>query len=477
MSQTANEHLFTQLAATIASGIASGSYRRGERLPSLRRLQQARGVSLATAYRAYEDLEARGLIEVRPRSGFFVSSAPPQRGAPPRLSGRPIGPRPVTVAAAASDVIAASLDPSLVPFGASTLCSEWLPTRHMARILRDLLASELEAVLNYAPSEGDPELRRALAGRSVLWGAPVAVDQIVVTAGCAEAVSLALRAVAPAGSPVVVESPTHFGFLQILRELGHPALALPTDPTRGLEPAALREALARHKVGACLLTPHFQNPLGFLMPDERKQEIVELTNRHAVPLIEDDIYGDLSFAAKRPTLMRRYDLRGLVTTCSSVSKVLAPGFRVGWCIPGERHVSRVLRLKAATTLASATLAQKATQRFLGTGAFDRHLRHLREQLRIATGRMAESLSHSFPEEVRFVAPPGGNMFWVELPAGVDAMRLSRRAREAGISIVPGNVFSPGSAYASHVRLTCTRPFDDRMAAGIATLGKLIRAQR
>lgn len=463
--------LFTRLAGEIEAGIAAGAYTAGEKLPSIRRLRESRGVSLETAYRAYVDLEARGLVETRPRAGFFVASRPRQAAAP-RLSARPYGPSPVSFAAATADIIAASLDPRLIPLGASTLSPEWLPGRHLARILRGLLAAELEACLNYAPASGDPELRRAVARRSLMWGAPVDEEEVVITAGCAEAVALALAAAAPPGSPVVVESPTHFGFLQLLRESGHPVLALPTDPALGLEPSALRRVLSRHSVGACLLTPHFQNPLGALMPEERKAELVELLDRRGVALIEDDIYGELSYAEERPALMRRHDRAGNVFSCSSVSKVLAPGLRIGWCLPGRRHLAAVKRLKSAFSLAVPTLAQKAVARFLAGGAFDRHLRRLRGQLRLASSQMADALSAGFPPGTRFLAPRGGNMFWLELPTGVDAMELYARARAAGINIVPGNVFSPGSAYGHHIRLSCTRPFRADIRRAVETLGEL-----
>jgi len=466
--------LFATVARELEQSIASGALRRGDRLPSLRQLQQARGISLSTAFRAYVELEARGWIEARPRSGFFVCGPPHARPDAPRSSGRTFGPRAPMLAATAAEVVAASLDPSLVPFGASTLSAEWLPAKHLARILRGMLASGADGFLGYALSDGDPHLKRQLSRRSTLWGSPVGEEEIVVTAGCTEALSLALQAVAPARSTVVVESPTHFGFLQLLRELGHPVLALPTDPEHGLDPAALRQAMSRHAVGACLLTPSFQNPLGALMPDERKEEIVTLTHRLGVPIIEDDIYGELSFQHERPSLMRRFDRKGLVTTCGSVSKCLAPGFRVGWCLPGARSLDAVRRLKIATSMCSPSLQQRAVATFLEGGAFDRHLRRLRERLRTATGEMTRALLRHFPAECRFVPPRGGNMFWVELPRGSNATELCRRARAAGISIVPGDLFAPGAAYRNHVRLTCTRPFDRVMERAIARLGDLIR---
>ena len=299
---------------------------------------------------------------------------------------------------------------------------------------------------------------------------------MLVTSGCMEAVALSLLAVTAAGDLVAVESPTHFGFLQLLRELGLPAVEVPTDPRRGVVPEALERVLAENPVKACLLMPNFQNPTGALLPEEARREVADLLQAREIPLIEDDIYAELHAGRGRPGLLKSLDRRGLTLACSSFSKVLAPGFRVGWIAAGGRWLERLRRLKAGFSLASPTLQQHALARLLAGGALDRHLRLLRAAVRRQVLDTARAVREAFPADCRFSPPEGGNMLWVELPPRVDGLALYRRALREGISIVPGAAFSSTGRYRSYVRLSCTTPFCGRIERAVGRLGELIREE-
>jgi DNA-binding transcriptional MocR family regulator len=468
------DFLYKGIARDIEGKIRRGEFRAGDKLPSLRRLHRRLGLSLATVYQAYIDLETSGLIESRPRSGFFVKAAQVIDRPAPRHSRRTTSPRPVRLAAITAEVIDASLDPGLIPLGASTLSPDLSPYRHLTRLIKTIPVTEAKALLNYAPAEGEPELRRQVARRLVGLLPGVGAEDVLITSGCMEAVSLALRAVVGPGQVVAVESPTHFGFLQLLRELGLKVVSVPTDPRLGLDPEGLAQVLDKHRPQALLTTANFQNPLGALIPEARKREIVELTNRRGLPVIEDDIYGDMHFGPRRPGLLKGHDRRDLVITCSSVSKVLAPGFRIGWCLPGERFGPAVRRLKVATTMSSPTLAQRVLSRFMSGGAFDRHLRSLRVRVQRQVIDTARAVERLFPKRTRLALPQGGNLLWLELPGRVDGVELYRRARRAGVSIVPGRAFTPGPGFDHYIRLSCTTPFDERIERGVKILGRLVR---
>ena len=192
-------------------------------------------------------------------------------------------------------------------------------------------------------SPGNPALRRQIALRYLIAGINIPASDIVVTNGALEALNLCLQAVTRPGDTVIVEAPTFYGALQALERQGLKALEVPTHPRTGMDLDALESAIARHRPAACWLMTQFQNPLGSLMPDERKRQLVELLTRHDIPLIEDDVYGELYFGATRPVPAKAYDTQGLVLHCSSFSKCLAPGYRIGWASAG-RYTQRVQRL-------------------------------------------------------------------------------------------------------------------------------------
>jgi DNA-binding transcriptional MocR family regulator len=468
--------LYEALAQEIEDMVRRQVLRPGERLPSVRQQHARRGVSPATVFQAYYLLEARGVIEPRPRSGYYVT---PQRApladAPEPEASRPDGASTtVDVSSLVFDVLDAARSRAVVPFGSAFPSPLLFPLPKLARALASSMRrlDPWSTVADLSP--GNAELRRQIALRYQLDGVQVSAEDIVITNGALEALNLCLQAVARPGDTVLVESPAFYAALQALERLELKAVEVATHPRDGMDLDALAAALARHRPKACWLMTSFQNPLGSLMPPGKKQALVALLAAHGVPLIEDDVYGELYFGARRPALAKRYDVQGLVMHCSSFSKCLAPGFRVGWAAPG-RYAKAVERLKLTTSLGAAMPSQLALADYLGQGGYDRHLRQLRAALARQQGQMLAALAEHFPAGTRITRPQGGYFLWVVLPEQVDALALHRAALQAGIGIAPGPMFSAKREFRNCIRLNYGHPWDDTHAAAIATLGRLAAA--
>ncbi len=470
----ATQPLYQQVAGRIAGLIETGTLRPGDRIPSLRRVSDQQRVSLSTTLQAYGLLESRGLIEARPQSGFYVRPRLEVLVPGPRRAPVPSSTTRVDLASVLETLLRAAADPSLVGLGAAAPSAELLPGRKLARLIGPILRRNAGHDA-YSTAPGLPVLRREVARRAVDWGALLSPEDVVTTCGGTEALYLALRAVTRPGDTVIVESPAYFGVLLLLQNLGLKAVEVPTLPATGLSVDALAKALERHRVAACVAAFNCHNPLGFVMAEEAKREVVELLARHQVPLIEDEVYGDLGFGESRPRPAKAFDRHGLVLYCSSFSKVIAPGYRVGW-IAGGRFHERIVALKFTTTLATPTLPQLVIAAFLKGGAFDRHLREMRLACQRQVELMREAIGLHFPPGTRVTKPAGGFLLWVEMPTAVDSLRLFDEALAEGISITPGSVFSARLRFRNCIRLNCGRPWSETIQRAVATLGRLAAAQ-
>ena len=369
-------------------------------------------------------------------------------------------------------VVHASAEPGLVAFGSAVPSDDFPGTRRVHELMAQKAREWGTRAGAYEAPPGHRALREQLAQRGVDAGCSFSPDEVVVTSGCQEALVLCLRAVAQAGDTVAVESPTYYGTLHAIRALGLRALEIPTHPETGISLEALEMALDEWPVKACVLTPNGNNPLGTVMPDERKAQLLSLLAAHEVPLVEDDIYGDLIYAPVRPKAVKAWDREGRVLLCSSVSKTIAPGLRVGWAVPG-RYLEQVKHLKLVTSMATATLPQIAVAAFLASG-YERHLRSVRAAYRQRRDQLMELVSRHFPPGTRVTRPSGGFVAWLELPRKQDSVELYRAALAEGISVAPGPLFSARERYRNFIRLNYAHAWDARTSAALGTLGRLVR---
>ncbi len=465
---------YEQLADDMAQAIADGLLKPGDRLPSVRETCRRRGLSPATVFQAYGLLESRGLIEARPRSGFYVQAPRRSLRAGPQTAAPRAGSTGVAVSALAFDLLESTRDPAVVPLGSAFPAAQLFPVEAMARsgarAMRRLKPGQITSAL----TAGDAGLRQALRRRYALQGVPLQAEELVVTNGAMEALNLCLQAVTRPGDVVAIESPTFYAALHVLERLNLRALEVATDPVDGVDLGALAGLLGRERVAACWLMPSFQNPLGALMPVARKRSLVALLARHAVPLIEDDVYGELYADVRRPPPAKAFDTEGLVLHCSSFSKCLSPGYRVGWAAAG-RFARDVQRLKMMSSLATSLPPQLAIADYLAQGGYDRHLRRLREALAAEQQRVRRLVLRHFPARTRVTQPRGGYFLWLELPPSVDALALHHRAMAQGISTAPGVLFSADRRFTHHLRLNVGHPGDPRIDGAIRTLGELAAA--
>lgn len=462
------------LADALQRSIEQGTLRPGERVPSVRHMARQRKVSTTTVAKAYLVLENRGQIEARPQSGFYVR---------PRFRPEPPEPRVVSPAMEASyvgvsdlgaKVMTLSANSAFVPFGSGHPHASLFPNRKLSRLLGAIARQDPDLVNSHALNWSYDLLTREIARRYLELGAGFSPDEIVVTLGCTEALNLGLRALTRPGDTVAIESPAFYGVLQIMQSLGLKALEVPTDPHTGLDLGALRSVFERKAARAVVVMPTFQHPTGACMPDEKKAALAALLEEFDLPALEDDVYGDLSFDDERPRPLKAWDRGGRVILCSSFGKTLAPGLRVGWCVPG-RYLEPLRRLKLANTLGTPVVLQKTVRDFLRTGGYERHLRGMRRHLRRQVALFTRTIRRCFPLGTRISQPRGGFILWVELPAGIDAQRLLAEAIKRRINVVPGALFSPQGRYGHCLRINCSVPWGESIEAALQHLGEFAGA--
>jgi DNA-binding transcriptional MocR family regulator len=426
MQSTNQLPAYLTLANSIAAQIQANVFRPGDRLPSVRSLRGDHQLSMETVLHTLRVLEDRGFVEARPRSGFYVKSR--IRLPEPLIPAIRLKASPVEISKLRYQAFSLGTSKNVIPLSVAVPSPDILPTAKLGRMISVLARSASAEVVGYAEPAGHPKLRQQLARRSTDWGCLLTPEDFIITNGAAEAIALSLRITCPPDSAVLVESPTYYGILETIENLGFRVVELPTDPRTGVSPDDVERALQSiPRIGACLLVTNYSNPLGCAMPVENKKRLVSILAKHRVPLIEDDIYGDLCPPGhRRPVTAKAFDTEGLVLLCSSISKTLAPGLRVGWVSPG-RFRDRILQLKTNQTLASPTITQMAVAEFLEHGAYEAHLRKVRAFFADQLQRFGGALARYFPADTRVSRPQGGFVLWIEFNSEIDTTELAALA--------------------------------------------------
>lgn len=475
-TQVTSTPLYVRIAQGVIQQIENGTLQAGEKVQSIRHLSRQKRVSISAALQAYLWLESRGHLEARPRSGFFVRRPYASLIPEPRFDTRQLQPQLPGRDDILSTLVASAQDPEYIPFAAGCATAELFPNRAMNTIVRRIVNGKPLHSSRYEFPPGVEGLRRQIARRSPDSGCGFSAQDVVVTCGAMEALTLSLRAVAKPGDVIAVESPTYFGVLGCAASLGMKIVEIPTHPQEGMDLDRLESAIRKHRVKACVVMSNCHNPLGYVLADKNKKAIADVTARSNVAVIEDDVYGDLAYQSPRPVTVKSFDKKGLVLLCSSFSKTLPPGYRVGWVMPG-RFYAEVERLKFLSTVATSTLAQMAVADFLASGGYERHVRRLSAEFSGRVENVRQAISRYFPEGTRISRPAGGILLWVELPPKTDSLKLYQKALAERITILPGKIFSPSNRFRNHIRINCGQEWSEKHERALMRLGRLCEDAR
>ncbi|NOZ53700.1 MAG: PLP-dependent aminotransferase family protein [Gammaproteobacteria bacterium] len=465
-------YLYEQLAQDLTQSIQEGVYAIGQRLPSLRNISETYAVSLATVIQSYSLLEQAGYIEARPKSGYYVLPWKKFQPNEPPLTQPVIKPTNVSVAQLAMSLIHEARQQHLVKLGAAVPEADILPLASLSRTLAGVSRRHWRSLANYENENGNENLRKQIARLMAESGYRCKSEEVIITNGCLESLNLALRSVAKPSDTIAIESPTYFGILQVIETLGMRALEIPTHPNYGIDPDILQKTVKKQKISACVLIPSFSNPLGACMPDKNKQRVVSLLEQAAIPLIEDDIYGGLSYETPRPKSAKSYDKSGNVIYCSSFSKTVSPGLRIGWILPG-RFTEQVRYKKFLGNISTSVHPQIALAEFLERGLYRKNTRRAARIYHRRMEQLKHWISEYFPADTLITQPRGGFLLWLELPKNTNALTLYRNAIDKRIAITPGILFSAQGQYQHHIRLSCGAVEGELARKSLKILGALV----
>jgi DNA-binding transcriptional MocR family regulator len=466
--------IYQTLADTLDQQIRASIFANGEKLPSVRKLSQQKGVSISTVLMAYNLLEDRDLIEVRPKSGYYVKRPIQKQFSAPKLQSTAGKPNLVSTSELVMDVMRTSSDPKYLSFGAATPALDFPIFAQLKKSFSQLVRTQPFLGKGYDMSLGNENLRRAIAKRALDAKVSVRPEEIIIASGCQSAIGLCLKALCKPGDIVAVESPSYYGLLQLIESMGLKAIEIPCDPEKGMSIEALSLALEQWPIKTILGVPSFNNPLGALMPEKNKRTLVELINRYEISFIEDDIYGELGYLEQRPSAVKHYDTEGRVLLCSSASKILEPRLGLGWIMPG-RFMEAIEYERFLSGSSQFSLPQMAIGDIMNRSTYDRHIRLARDTYRQRRDRMFDLIAQHFPDDTRASSPQGGFVAWLQLPTKLDARALYLRAKEAGIIVAPGEIFSSShNKFNRSIRITYSKEWTKDREGAIIALSNIVK---
>lgn len=443
--------LYEDVADKVITLIRQGTLKNGDKVPSIRALSSDLGVSINTVKEAYLLLENKNYIESRPQSGFYVNNLNKDFSIHDRLDPLSLNPLKVSLCSIYSSQLKNGICPPEAGLAISSVDTNLLPQNKLSSYFTDVFRFHGAEAFNYCMPPGYKPLREQIAIQSIRAGISVKPDDIMITSGCTDGLSLALMAICNPGDTIAIESPMYFNFIQICEELDLKIIEIPNTRHSGLSLDTLKFVLEYHNIKAFISIPNFNNPIGSIMSDKQKEELVKLLEYYCVPLIEDDVYSELYYTKKRPITCKSFDKSGNVILCSSFSKNVAPGLRVGWILPG-RYYEDIERKMILFHLGTSGIPQIALSQFLKEGGYERHNRKLRSILKKQLSEMIDFILKMFPPGTKVEMPEGGVVLWVEFPEYVDTLDLYNDIKTKGILFAPGPIFSLSGKYKNNLRL-------------------------
>lgn len=458
--------LYAQLAQDIQRRIRSGALPPGARLPTVRELASQLGVTRLTVHSAYSELQAGGWVEATVGRGTFVAANAEPAAVLPE-TGRDLSPPSVL-----NDMLRMARLPGMRSLAMADAAPDLYPSRDFGRALEEALVSGGAAVMGYTSSQGDPLLRTTLADLLRERAINAGPDEIMITSGVTQGLSLLARTLARPGDAVIVEQPTYLGLLNILSAQGIRAISVPIDD-QGLVVEELEPLIQEQRPRFIYSIPVFQNPSGVCLSPARRAELLDLIGRYRIPLVEDDIYSQLVYEGTAPPALKADDHNGLILHLGSFSKSLLPGARIGYLVAAPHMISRLVAAKQADDLCSPPLLQRALALFIQHGWLASHLRRVIPRYRERRDALMTAMAQYFPSGLRWTTPHGGFCSWVALPPNISIADLYLAATERGVAFAPGDVFFAERPPHPYMRLAFSSLPPELISEATQILGQII----
>jgi len=367
--------------------------------------------------------------------------------------------------------------PEVISFAGGLPAPEVFPVARFEEACHRVLQTQSAAALQYGPTEGYRPLREYIVGHMARYGILASVDNVLVTSGSQQALDLISKLLINRGDRILVESPSYVGALQAFDLMGAEYVTIPIDDD-GLQTCEMERAL-RSGPKFMYILPNFQNPGGVTLSRSRRDELVALSDKYGIPIVEDDPYGQLRYEGEhQPPLVvldrinaaqdDAYQM-GNVIYLSTFSKVLAPGLRLGWIVAPPEVIARLSQIKQSTDLHTSSFAQMVAFEVAREGFIDEHVKLIRRVYKERRDTMLQALDDFFPPDVSWTRPQGGLFLWVTMPAGVNSRRLLDLALRQNVAFVPGEAFFPSGDTGSHMRLNFSNAQPEQIREGIRRL--------
>lgn len=461
--------LYMQIVEQIQQHIRTGALPLGSRLPPIRELAIDLGLTRLTVHNAYAELQADDWIESHVGRGTYVSKRIDFDTIPAPYA-TPVVPEPDP--GALGEVMRLSHLPEMISFAQAAADPAMFPVREWGRALQHVMAEGDPRLFDYGVTQGEIGLREQLAQLLLDRAVQVPPEHIVVTSGAQQGIDIVIRALVRPNEKILVEQPGYLGVIERIKLQGIHAIGVPMDD-EGIIPGALEAAIETHHPRMLYTVPTFQNPTGVSMSLERQQEILAVAMRHDLIILEDDIYGSLSYDGASPLPLKARDTAGVVIYLSSFSKMLMPGIRIGLLAAAPPRLAPLIAAKRLSDLHSPPLIQCALADYLQRGGFAAHLRTIRGVYRERRDFFIDCLRRHFPADASWTMPHGGFCIWVALPAGINGGDFYAESLERGVGFAPGHAFFPEHMRHGYMRLAFSTQPPEVIERGVAILGDLM----
>jgi len=476
------EPLYRQIEAYLRQGILAGSLAPETRLPASRQLAQSLGVNRITVEAAYAELEADGLIYSQVGSGTYVLPPPQLQPLPRNDPGSPWPLWQQDVAAQQDAWLpdplsqllqtAAVTDPLNLAQGIGD--DQAFPAEDFRKILQMVMRRDGVTALGYGDHQGYPPLRDTIAHVLATQGLQTTAEQILITSGSQQGLSLVAQLLLKPGDVVLVEDPTYNGALNIFRHLGVRIVGLPVDE-HGMRVENLEKLLQQHHPRLIYTIPNFHNPTGVSLDLPRRRQLLALADRYNVPILEDDFVGDLRYDGRALPALKALAPGGRVLYASTFSKMVMPGLRVGFLVAEGPVYHSLMQFKRMIDLSTSNLIQRALEAYVTVGRYQAHLRRSGQIYRKRRDAALQAIERRLPADVQVTPPLGGLFIWLRLPQGMSSGSLLGFACQEGVVYAPGGQFFISSADGeAYLRINFAVHSPDKLDEAIRRLAKAMK---